>query len=224
MRERELPEEHRENNSHRGAIDLPRDEYDYLLQRDISCPRDTLPGPVLPEEEENPYEVFEAPPDYELSDGERLLDNELQRDCFIGVQIGPSIAMPEEITVVDVARLEEEQREQRRAHHRERRRRWYQEFKQAVLRGDEDALKRRARARENVSRRYHETKQAALAGDPEGVNRWERLREQSREAQRRWRKNHPEEHRALQRAYKRRRKLRDEMSSGSQTEHMDLGE
>jgi hypothetical protein len=188
---------------------------------------------VYGEAEGDPYEIFEVPPEFELGAGERFLDAEPKSDLFIGIQTGPSypvvdlhglqgaggapafdILMPiggelpddlqhtlrellaihaerlvdegrqqrgdsGETEIVDVAKLEAEQRERRerkRARDRERRRQWYHELKQAALRGDEGAIKR-----------------------------WERLKEQNRQAHRRWRRNHPEQVRDENRRYYQRR-------------------
>lgn len=83
--------------------------------------------------------------------------------------------------IVDVAKLEEERRARYGAGSRERQREWYHELKQGVARGDEAAC-----------------------------HRLERLQQQNREAQRRWRKNHPDKVRENNRRYyKPQRKARE---------------
>ena len=92
----------------------------------------------------------------------------------------PRVPESLEIEIVDITKLEE-RREHTRARKRERQRRYYQKLKQAVLSGDEGAIKR-----------------------------WERLKEQNRQAHRRWRTNHPEQVQKENRKYYRLRRSRND--------------
>ncbi len=66
--------------------------------------------------------------------------------------------------------------------------------------------RRRQQSRESKSRYYHRMKQAADAGDGDALSWWARQQQQTREAQRRWRQNHPEEHSRKVMKYRRRSK------------------